>query len=194
MDKLICHRGIHNEIIKENTYDSIYLALNSDKYIGVEFDIRITKDKKFILWHDPTYKGKLISNLKLKELPKYVTRLEKVLKIPTNKIFLIEIKNIGNEYNEFIKILEKSKDKNIYVMSFSVSKIKNIDIDSRTYKIGVLNYILNTTEYFKKLDFICILNSFINSFLLEKLKNYEIISYGLVNARKFPNISYIIDD
>ena len=60
--KLIAHRGIKNDNLIENTYNSIRVSLESDKYVGVEFDVRITKDKIFIVYHDSIYKGKLIKN------------------------------------------------------------------------------------------------------------------------------------
>ena len=92
--KLIKHRGLHNDQIKENTFDAILLAFKSDKYIGVEFDVRETIDHEFVIYHDPFYKDKLISDLNYNALPKYIPKLDDILKIKTNKIFLIEIKNI----------------------------------------------------------------------------------------------------
>jgi len=194
MYKLISHRGIYNKCIKENSYDAIKKALDSDKYIGVEFNIRETLDNELILFHNATYNSKLVSKTYYKEMPKYVPRLQDILKINSNKIFLIEIKNINNNYDKFINMLKKYPNKNIYVMSFSNRTIKKIDVKNRNYKIGVLNYILNTNYELKKLDFVAILNSLLKDDIVNKLKELEIFSYGLFEKKNYKHIFYIIDE
>lgn len=194
MYKLISHRGIKTKSIKENSYDAIKNALLSDKYCGVEFDLRSTKDNELIIYHDPIYKGKLISNTLYNELPKYVPKLQDILKIKSNKTFLIEIKNINNNYNKLINILNKHLNKKIYVMSFSNKIIKKLDVQNRNYKLGILNYVLNTTDYTINLDFIVILNKLLNEEVIKKLKSIEIFSYGVYTAMLYKNIYYIIDN
>ena len=193
MYKLIKHRGINNKYIKENTYEGILKALESDNYIGVEFDVRSTLDNEFIIYHNPVYNSKLISATKYEELARYIPKLEDILKIDSNKIFLIEIKNINNNYDKLIKLLNKYSNKNIYVMSFSFNIIKKLNISNRHYKLGILNYILNTNNEYNILDFIAILNTFITDELLLKLSNYKIFSYGLFEKKKYTNIYYITD-
>ena len=107
---------------------------------------------------------------------------------------LIPVKNIENKYNKFIKLLGKYQDKNIYVMSFSNKIISKLNIENRNYKLGILNYILNTTELIHELDFIGILNSLLNDSILEKLSNLEILSYGLFENLKYEDIYYIVDN
>ena len=192
MYKLIAHRGIHNKDIKENSYIAIKKALENEKYIGVEFDIRVTKDNEFILYHDSLYNNKLIKNTLYKELPKYVPRLSDVLKIRSNKIFLIEIKNINGMYIEFIKLLNKYKK--INVMSLSKKVINKLKISNRKYKIGILNYILNTNETYKDLDFVCILNSLLNDKIINELNNKDVFSYGLFEKKEYDKVFYIIDN
>ena len=46
--KFIAHRGLWNKEVKANSYKAIYNALMSDSYIGIETDIRVTKDGIFI--------------------------------------------------------------------------------------------------------------------------------------------------
>ena len=192
MYKLIKHRGIHNKEIIENTYDAIKMALDSDKYMGVEFDVRETIDHEFIIYHDNFYNNKLISKTKYIELPKYIPKLESILKINSNKMFLVEMKNIES-IDKFIKLLNKYRNKKIYVMSFSNSLIKKIDIDNRKYKIGILNYVLNTDNDTKKLDFVAILNSLLNEGIINKLKGLEVFSYGLRENLKYESVYYIVD-
>jgi len=192
MYKLISHRGIHNKKIIENSYEGVKKALDRNEFVGVEFDIRETKDNEFILFHNSIYNNKLISNLYYKELPKYVPKLKDILKINSNKIFLIEVKNIKS-YDKFINILNKYKSKKIYVMSFSYKIINKLNTINRSYKIGILNYILNTNINMKKLDFVGILNSLINESIINQLENIEIFSYGLSKTKKYKEIFYIVD-
>ena len=192
MYKLIKHRGIHNKDIKENTYESIKLALQDSKYIGVEFDVRETIDHEFIIYHDPIFNNKLISKSKYDELSRYIPKLDNILKINSNKVFLIEIKNI-TDFSKFINLLNKHKDKNIYVMSFSTNLINNINVKKRKYKIGLLNYVINTNFDNKKLDFIVILNSLINKHIINEVKPLEVFSYGLLENLKYEEVYYIVD-
>ncbi len=193
MNKLIAHRGLISKNVLENTYFAIKNALDSPKYMGVEFDVRMTKDHELIIYHDAYYNSKLIKNTTYKELPKYVPRLEEILKINSKKIFLIEVKNIGDDYSRFIKILKKYKNKNIYVMSFSNNIIKKLNVSNRNYKIGILNYILNTTDLIQNLDFIGILNSLINEDILKTFKDIEVFSYGLIEKIKYKDVYYIVE-
>lgn len=194
MYKLIAHRGIHDKGIKENSFFGIKKALDNNNYVGVEFDVRETLDNELIVYHDSLYNNKLISNTYYNELPKYVPRLQDILKINSNKIFLIEIKNISNNYEKFVNVLEKFKSRNIYVMSFSNKAINKINIENRNYKIGILNYVFNTTEDIKKLDFVGILNSLINEDVINNLKGLEIFSYGIFEKKKYKDIYYIVDN
>lgn len=182
-----------DENVKENSYDAIKKALDNKEYIGVEFDVRETLDNELILYHDPLYNNTLISKIKYNELPKYVPRLDDILRIKSDKLFLIEIKDIKH-YDKFINLINKYCNKKIYIMSFSNKIIEKIDRENRCYKIGVLNYVLNTTEFTKKLDFVGILNSLLNDDIINKLKGKEIFSYGLFDKKKYENIYYIVDN
>ena len=71
---------------------------------------------------------------------------------------------------------------------------KKLDKLERSYKIGILNYVFNTNDYIKKLDFVGILNSLINEDILKILRNLEIFSYGLFNKMIYKNVYYIVDD
>ncbi len=195
MAKLIKHRGAYSKDIKENTYEAIKMAIDDSKYLGVEFDIRETIDNEFVVFHNPTLKGKLIREYKFNELPKYIPRLKDILKIKTSKIFLIEIKNIMS-FPKFLNLLKKFNYQNIYVMSFSNAIINKCLIKNRTYKVGILNYVINTEDNLRELDFVCILNNLLNDNLIKSLKDKEIFSYGLLSENtnyKYPNVYYITE-
>jgi len=123
--KIIAHRG--NGIgEKENTKKAILNSLKEEYVDGVEFDIRMTKDHKFVLCHEPFYEGRLISTTKYRKLKK-LDRLEDVLdNINGNKIIIIEVKdkkNIRKIDYYLYKILKKYM-LNFYVCSFNYKFMK----------------------------------------------------------------------
>ena len=91
--KNIIHRVITSKNIKENSYLAIKKAIKNKESIGVEFDIRLTKDKKIVLSHNSLINLNVIEETNYSELIKnnYLTTLDKILDIDTNKIFLIDI-------------------------------------------------------------------------------------------------------
>ena len=189
--KLIAHRGIWNKYVKDNSYKALLDGLNSEKYIGIECDIRTTLDKKFIVYHNILYKESLVKNTYFKDM-KDILLLEDLLKINTNKLLLLEIKENDIDKKRLLKLLNKYK-RNYYIMSFNTKVIKNLKNMDNKYKYGVLNYILNSDADYN-LDFICLLdgiatNNIINNF--EK-RGIEVIIYGTIKVNK--NVKYIVDD
>lgn len=191
MKKFIAHRGIWNDLVKDNSYEALYNGLMSSQYIGIETDLRVTKDNIFILHHNALYNGKLIKNLLYNELEDTV-KLEEILKINTNKIILIEIKDFNININRLIKLLDKYK-RNVMLMSFDtniINKIKKLNIK---YKLGVLNYIINSdSEY--NFDFICILDILNKKVIIDSFKKrkIEVLIYGVIDIKE--DSIYIIDD
>ena len=78
-------------------------------------------------------------------------------------------------------------------MSFS-HNIYKLDGRDRKYKIGILNYVLNTSDEIKKLDFIGILNSILNKKIKSELKEYEIFAYGISKKKEYDDVFYIVND
>ena len=191
MKKYIAHRGIWNDKVKDNSYKALYDGINSDKYIGIETDIRVTKDNIFVIYHNALYNGKLIKNMNYKEL-KDVSKLEDILKINTDKIILLEIKDFNMDVKKLIKLLNKYK-RNIMLMSFDTNIIKKIKALNTKYKLGVLNYIINSDSNYD-FDFICLLDIISNNFVINSFKkrNIEVLIYGVINNTE--DATYIIDD
>ena len=191
MKKYIAHRGIYNKNVSDNSYKALYDGLLSYKYIGIETDVRVTKDNVFILYHDVLYKGKLVKNVFYKDMVN-VTKLEDILKINTDKIILLEIKDFDIDVKKFIKLINKY-NKNIMIMSFDVNVIKKIKKITSKYKLGVLNYVLNSDSYYN-FDFICLLDIIATDYVIESFKkrNIDVLIYGVVNDNR--NLTYIIDD
>ncbi len=191
MKKYIAHRGIYNKNVSDNSYKALYDGLLSYKYIGIETDVRVTKDNVFILYHDVLYKGKLVKNVFYKDMDN-VSKLEDILKINTDKIILLEIKDFDIDVKKFIKLINKY-NKNVMIMSFDANVIKKIKKITNKYKLGVLNYVLNSDSDYN-FDFICLLDIIATDYVIESFKkrNIDILIYGVVNDNR--NLTYIIDD
>ena len=201
--RYIIHRGITSNNIKENTYLSIRNALYDKEALGVEFDIRLTKDKKIVLSHDSMINLNYIENMNYRDIIKYknITTLDKVLDINSNKIFLIDIKT-NNNYQEFSKVLIKYlsnyKDKNIYLASFD-RKIINILKKNLSNKMGYISFI-----YKKNNNKIELINyKMISNKRINRIKNKELLLWTIHTTieekeiiNKFSNINkyYIIKD
>lgn len=206
MKNLIAHRGLVNKTNPENTYISILSALNSTKYVGVEFDVRLTKDNKLVLMHDKniirTTNGTgTVENMTLKELKKYqmtknktqtIPTLERILSIKTNKILLIELKINNNEKefaNTLIEVLKNYPHKTIYIMSFN-KKVLNI-LKRYKHHIPLGHITILKKDITNKYDFYCIRELHLTKKILST--NKKIFIWGLI---KNPNDKYytIVDE
>ena len=91
--KIIAHRG-NDGIHKENSLEALLNSLTNKNIDGIELDVRLTKDNKLIINHDPFYNGYYINHttsLKLQKLG--LNTLDEVLKnINSDKIIMIEVK------------------------------------------------------------------------------------------------------
>lgn len=196
---LIAHRGKVDSINKENTIEAFKAAINDIKYDGFELDIRETKDKKIVVVHDFVVNNKLIKRVNYKELEHYnIPLLESVLKLDTEKIIMIEIKDPNMDIEALSKLLEKYQDKKIYLMSFYNNTIKEFLKLSHTCKCGILNYGFNHEYSYNEYDFICILDFSLTDNIIDyfRRRKIEVFSYGLLtnklNIKEYVN--YIIDN
>lgn len=193
---LIAHRGVVSSTTKENTIPAFLAAIKDAKYAGFEFDIYTSRDGIFVVNHDPIVDGKFIWKMDYKTLrTKGLVRLEDVLNLKTDKIFLVEIKDINIDIDKLTKLLNKYKKKNIYVMSFFNSVIRKFH--NNNFKIGVLNYILNSTSEYNY-DFMGVLYDVSSPHLIRSLKNLniEVFLYALNKKDKYiyKDVYYIVDD
>lgn len=181
--KYIIHRGITSKNIKENTYSSIKKALTYIDSVGVEFDIRLTKDNKIVLSHNSIINGIIIEESNYSDIIKhrYLPTLDKILSISSNKIFLIDIKT-NNNYKSFGDILvnELNKyNKNIYLASFDKKIVKYIK-NKTNYKKGIISYNTKNINY----DFAMINYKTINEKRLRKI-NKEIFLWTIKDINDF---------
>ena len=106
--KFIAHRGNDNHEYKENTKEALLWCLKQDYIDGVELDIRLTKDKEFIIYHNTSIvelglNRMFIANESLEKLqginfgtvenPYYLSSLNEFLReVKSNKIIMLDVK------------------------------------------------------------------------------------------------------
>lgn len=196
--KLIAHRGLYKTKLEQNTLESFFNAINNDCYVGFECDVRQTKDKKFIINHNAFFDDQIIKLTEFNKLKKQnILLLSQLLKINTDKIILLEIKDMDIDIKKFNKILKKNKNKNIYVMSFHNKVISKLNKTNHCYKLGVLNYIFNSHDDYNY-DFIGLLNNIVTKKQVDEYlnENIEVFIYGLLKTKKLKYGSecyYIVD-
>ena len=177
MYKFISHRGNNYHTLAENSKEAIIKVLNEEYIYGVEFDIRITKDNKFVIHHNATInltidKVLFIKNKTLKELKKIdfknngniykICELNELLKnIKSDKLIIIEIKE-ENDYSNYqihklLSILKKYNNLNIYLCSFNYKLIKKINEKINNIPCGpIIGKVLNKKKDYSFFDFISI--------------------------------------
>lgn len=145
--KIIGHRGAAG-LALENTLSSIKLALTMP-VDAIEFDIRLTKDREFVLCHDANLSRTGGPDIKIKDivssqLPKFplangepVPTLRQVLDHfkGSHVLAIIELK-VSGAGSQLVELLEDYKDVNITIASFKhdeLSAIKSLKPDMPVY-------------------------------------------------------------
>jgi glycerophosphoryl diester phosphodiesterase len=169
MKNFIAHRGNDSHSYNENTMEAILESLKKDYIAGVEFDVRMTKDKKIVLIHNSTISQAsdgwgFVKHMTLKQLRKYnfgtkenparVATLDQVLKkIKTNKKIVIDIKEETQKIKVIVdkiyKIVNKNKSLNLYICSFNhklVEYYKKKHDDSKTGVIFLFSPDIDKTK------------------------------------------------
>ncbi len=159
MKYLIAHRGLDNHKYKENSIKAVLNTIDKEYISGIEIDLRFTKDKKIVMYHNLLYNLKSINNLNYKEL-KNIDLFENLLKeIKTNKIILLDIKCENDNYKVFMKSLLKLLRKyplNYYICSFNYNLIKSL-MNKTKYPLGIfITDIINKNKNYNNLSFLAL--------------------------------------
>lgn len=197
------HRAKDSHSFKDNSKEAINFVLNKSYIAGVELDIRLTKDKKVVIYHNPfvilNNKVKVIYETKYVDLYKAnIYRLKDILAfLNTNKRIILEVKyeNKFNKKDADLIIDEVSKyNLDIYLCSFNTKLIKYIKKNSNLKCGIIIGSIIN--RFKSKLDFCLIKYS-----LIFKTPKYEyyiwtINDNNLLNKikKKTKNINIITDN
>ncbi len=155
MSYIISHRG-NGGRYKENTKDAILDVLTYDYVDGVEIDVHMTQDKKFVVHHNglilcENKSVQLIRKIKYKHLRKCqkIDLLEDILKrVKTDKIIILDLKVYNENRKEWRKLIPllKKYPNTYYLVSFSYSFITSFKKKYPTYKMGYFK------GYFMNLD------------------------------------------
>lgn len=167
--KVIAHRGNNNNE-NNNRLEGLLECLELDGIDGIEYDVVMTKDYKFILSHDYilrtktsfyNVKNKTLSFLKNEEFIKNgkifpIIELKDFLnKVHSNKILLMELK-IDKNAKTFAKkikpIIKKYQYLNLWICSFNVDVL----IFLKKYKIGLIKTRLINQKVQENFDFVSI--------------------------------------
>ena len=202
MNYFIAHRGLHTSEIKENTLKAFKEACKSPFYDGFECDIRTTKDNTLVIVHNAFIGKHLIRNTNYATLKKKysIPTLKEVLELETDKIILLEIKELDLDIDNFLNVINNYQKQNIYIMSFYNKVIKKLKEKGCVFPLGVLNYVFNSEEEYHDYDFIVLLESVLSNNLINyfKAQNIKIFVYGIhkLNESKqiYNNLYFIVDN
>ena len=180
--KIIAHRG-NDGIHKENSLEAIINSLNKKYVDGVELDVRLTKDKKLIINHDPFYNGYYINNTNAVKLQRLgLNMLDEILiNISNNKIIMIEVKVDDKQIKQMTKKLKKTLNKyklNYYICSFNYNFLINFKKCCHIKAGLIISIKINTKHINNNFDF----NS-INILYNKKIPNKETFRWT-VNTKK----------
>ncbi len=160
---IYAHRGLFdNKKIVENSIPAFKNALRNG--YNIELDIRVTKDKKIVVFHDSNIKrltgiDRLVKDISYDELSKVkllntndtIPTLEMVLKLIDGKcLLLIEIKDMlsNNTLKELDRLLLDYNGE-VLIQSFNPLILRKTAYTSlKRYKIGIL--LSNSYKGFKK--------------------------------------------
>lgn len=193
---------------KPNTKSALLTAINLKFIDGIEFDVRITKDKKIVIIHDPIidlvsnghgivkqmkYKKLLKYNFGTKENPCQISTLEELLvSINSSKIILIEIKEESKNIKEIVdiiyKIIIKYSHLNIYIASFNYELIKCFKTKYNKCGLIIGNH-LNVDKLYNHFYF-----NMINYQYKNRVKKKETFLWTINELKDDLNDYYIITD
>jgi glycerophosphoryl diester phosphodiesterase len=130
---IIAHRG-GSSLARENTLEAFQKAIDLRADM-IEFDVRRTRDQRYVIHHDPRIAGKSLNELtciEVREIARamgfHVPELEEALQLVRGRIGLdIELKEEGYERNVLDRICDALPDGDYIISSFhagSISKVK----------------------------------------------------------------------
>lgn len=175
---VLYHRGKHGGNIKENTLEAFKGAIEDG--LGIELDVRITRDKQVVVSHDYNLKrvfdvDKIIENSEYKEIKGYVPLLVDVLNLVDDKIgVMIEVKStkVGLLEEELYKILKNYKGRYV-IVSFNPSTLRYFKKKDPTIIRGQISY------NYDKTNFNCFFKLCLKKMWFNILSKPHFISYGI---------------
>ena len=129
---IIAHRGVTSPA-RENTLEAFQKAIDLRADM-IEFDVRRTRDCRYVIHHDPDISGKPIRDMALQELRDrarsmgfHVPEIEEALELARGRIGLdIELKEEGYEREIVLLVTGTLHEEDFIVSSFRVGSIERV--------------------------------------------------------------------
>lgn len=185
----IAHRGLHGKDVPENSAQAFSLAIEAG--YAIETDVRLTKDKQVIIFHDDLVErmcgisGKVIEmeyseleKLRLNNSSQKIITFKEFLKLVNGKVsLLIEIKNDGAVGVLESLVIEQLKDYKgeFAVQSFNPFSLQYFKLHASKILRGQLSCYFKGEKlaYYKKF--------LLKRMLLNKKSEPDFISYAIEN-------------
>lgn len=195
----IAHRGKVSKEDTPNSKFSLLKALSLPYVSGIECDVRLTKDHKVVVIHDPIIDfvsngSGIVKYMTFEELKKFefgdihhketILSLEELLAcIHTEKLILIELKGEEKDkrlVEEVYKVIQKYQHLDIIIISFWYSLLQQMRKIDKKVKIGLLiGYFLNQKHIYNHFDY----NLFEYSYL-EQIDMNKKLMFFTINQKK----------
>lgn len=184
--KMIAHRGLHSEDIPENS--CLAFSKAKENNYAIELDVRLTSDKKIVVFHDDnlfrmTGENKEIKRCTLEEIKKLrlgksnekIPTLKEVLNLVNGEVpLLIEVKNDSIDISlEELLIKELDDYKGKYLIE-SFNPLSILYIKKKCKKIDVGLLITGNDDFFEK----------IYKGVILKIVNPEFVAYDIFNLNE----------
>ena len=136
---IIAHRGA-SSMVRENTLEAFQKAIDLRADM-IEFDVRRTRDQRYVIHHDPRIADKPLNEITCHEVREiarsmgfHVPELEEALRLACGRIGLdIELKEEGYEKEVLDRISDVLPEADYIVSSFHASSISRV----KNYRSGV---------------------------------------------------------
>ena len=195
------HRGLHSEGVAENSMTAFARAVEGG--YGIELDVRLSKDKQLVVFHDDTldrvvgiegkvsdYTASELSSMKLLGTGDTVPLFDDVLNLVSGRVpLLVEIKENAGDSEVSTLLSERMQTyKGDYIVeSFNPLSLRNVKKHLDSVECGILSHkYLAYKPYRKPLYFLlqCMLFNFLcrPSFVAYDHKHYK--SLSLLLTRK----------
>ncbi len=141
---IIAHRGA-SDPARENTLEAFQKAIDLRADM-IEFDVRRTKDQRYVIHHDPHIAGKPLNELTLsgvrdiaRSMGYHVPELEEALHLVRGRIGLdIELKEEGYERKVLERICDVLQEADYIVSSFHAGSIERVKQYRPSVKTGFI--------------------------------------------------------
>jgi glycerophosphoryl diester phosphodiesterase len=129
---------------QENSIHALRAALQS-AVGGIEFDIRLTKDRKWVAIHNPFFENeeravKRVHEHSYMQIRREVTLLDSMLAVcwayPSNKLIMIDVKDVGEE-KQIVRMIRKyDLQRQVVVIAWEPEVLRRVHALDPAIRIG----------------------------------------------------------